>query len=464
MSASAGRQGLKWLALVSVWMASCLGAPVWAAVPQAGQGLADFAVQVPLGLSGPSPWYRLELPLALQLSARRPDTEDLRIFDADGEPQAFALFREQPTAQVRSQQNAVHWFALYEGAEVVGSAPSVKVQVSPSGSVVDVVPATQGDPSRKVLRGWLIDTSAIAEPLTRLALDWTVDRDGFQRFSIEASDDLQHWQLWGEGQVARLTFAGDRVEQREVTLPGRTARYLRLLWQSPVTAPPLSEVQVFSSQVRALSPALKWSAPIPGTASSQPGEYVWRLPAQLAVERLKLDIMQPNTLAPVVVSGRSSSTEPWRRLRTGLFYRLNQGVQESLEDELPMAGEPLREIQIRVDERGGGLGDGAPALRVAVRATEVVFLARGKAPFTLAVGNNQVHSASLPLSILMAGNAKPLSELGVARLAGTPMIAGANEVETEPDTDWKRIALIAVLLLGVAVLAAMARSLLKRPG
>ena len=454
--------GLKWSRLLGVFIAACVSLQAVADVGQDSPRAADFSVQVPLGLSGDGPWYRLELPLALQLGTRRSDTEDLRVFDAAGEPQAFALFREQPTAQSRSQDSTVHGFPLYDSSNTVGSAPSVKVQLSPSGTVVDVVSGRPADVNKQVLRGWLIDTSGIAQPLTRLALDWAGDLDGFQRFSIEASDDLQHWQPWGEGQVARLSFANERVEQHEVTLPGRQARYLRLLWLSPVTAPMLSEVQVLSSEVRALAPALNWSAPITASATGQAGEYVWRLPAQLAVERLKLDLTQPNTLAPVVVSGRGGPTEPWRRLRSGLFYRLSQGAQESVEDEMPMAGEPLREVQIKVDERGGGLGSSAPTLRVAVRATEVVFLARGKAPFTLAIGNAQAQPASLPLNILLAANPKPLSELGVARLAGTPMIAGGNDVAPVPATDWKRIALIAVLLLGVAVLAGMARSLLKK--
>jgi hypothetical protein len=86
---------------------------------------------------------------------------------------------------------------------------------------------SQLEAGEEALRGWLLDASAIKAPLQQLILDWTSERDGFQRFSIEASDDLQHWQSWGEGQVARLTFADERVEQHEVGLPGQSARYLR---------------------------------------------------------------------------------------------------------------------------------------------------------------------------------------------------------------------------------------------
>lgn len=429
--------------------------------PKAGQALADFSVQVPLGLSGEGPWYRMELPLSLQLSARRADTEDLRIFDAAGEPQAFALVREQPASPTNVQDNTVHWFPLNDTSETVGSAPSVKVRVSDTGSVVDVTPRASAKGDVQVRRGWLIDTSSINAPLRRLTLDWNSERDGFQRFSIEASDDLQHWQSWGTGQVARLEFAGERVEQRRVNLPSQPARYLRLLWQSPVQAPLLTGVHVFSSKLRGLAPALNWGAPMAGTSSTR-GEYVWQLPAQLAVERLRLNIAQPNTLAPVSVFGRGGPNEPWRILQTGLLYRLSQGTQENVDDELRLAGEPLGQIMIKVDERGGGLGSALPTMRVAVRAIEVVFLARGSAPFTLALGNGDVKPGSLALNTLLAANPMPFADMGIARLAGTPMIAGGNNIEPSSAIDWKRMALIAVLMLGVAVLAAMAWSLLNR--
>jgi hypothetical protein len=49
----------------------------------------------------------------------------------------------------------------------------------------------------EILRGWLLDTSAINAPLDQLILDWSTEREGFQRFSIEASDDLQQLETLG---------------------------------------------------------------------------------------------------------------------------------------------------------------------------------------------------------------------------------------------------------------------------
>jgi hypothetical protein len=47
-----------------------------------------------------------------------------------------------------------------------------------------------------------------------------------------------------------LSFADELVEQRVVTLPGRSARYLRLLWTTPQSAPTLTSAQL-STRVRA---------------------------------------------------------------------------------------------------------------------------------------------------------------------------------------------------------------------
>jgi hypothetical protein len=43
---------------------------------------ADYAVQLPLSLSGNGPWYRLDVPMALHFAARYGDLRDLRVFNA----------------------------------------------------------------------------------------------------------------------------------------------------------------------------------------------------------------------------------------------------------------------------------------------------------------------------------------------------------------------------------------------
>ncbi|WP_455924940.1 DUF3999 domain-containing protein [Pseudomonas putida] len=422
----------------------------------------DFANQVPLSISGQGPWYRLDLPLTLQLGARQADLSDVRVFNAAGEPQAYALVHE-PVRHLQSEHQAtVKWFPLYDDAEDAPATPKVRIQTGPNGSLIEVQPEEELEAGEEVLRGWLLDTSAIKEPLTQLSLDWSSEREGFQRFSIEASDDLQHWRPWGEGQVARLSFADERIEQHEVSLPGQPARYLRLLWQIPQSAPVLSQVLVQSSASSHVPPPLVWSEPIKGS-SLKANEYTWTLPAALAVERVQIGLDQPNSLAPVDLFGRYDPNGSWEPLESGLLYRLTQNGQDAVQSELPMRGETLRQLKLQVDDRGGGLGAEAPLMRVAVRPVQLVFLARGAGPYRLAIGNGSVTGAQLPLTTLIPdADEQHLAAIGVAELAITPVIVKpAPDVAVAPASNWKRISLWTVLIIGVLALAAMAWSLIR---
>ena len=421
---------------------------------------ADFSVRVPLAVSGNGPWYRLELPLAVQLSARQADLSDVRVFNAAGEPQAYALSRQSSQRSESRTVTEVKWFPLY-AADTQQALPGVVMKSTTEGTLLEIRPSSAKGP--QVLRGWVLDASAIKAPLQQLSLDWSREYDGFQRFSIEASDDLQHWTPWGDGQVARLSFADERVEQHDVNLPGQSARYLRLVWQGQA-APLLTSAKLVSATSSSLPLPLVWSQPLAGTRLSA-GEYSWQLPTGLNVERLRIELKQPNTLAPVTLSGRRDSKQAWQPLSNGLLYRLTSNGQEVVQDELQLPGQAVAELKLQVDERGAGLGVEAPALHFAVRSTQLVFLARGEPPFTLALGNAAAKAANLPLSTLIPDySAERLKALGQATVAGdavvnTPVAAAA--VESGPD--WKKFGLWAVLLLGVAALGAMAYSLLRKP-
>ncbi|WP_044421557.1 DUF3999 domain-containing protein [Pseudomonas syringae group genomosp. 3] len=418
----------------------------------------DFASQTPLSLSGEGPWYRIELPLAVQLNARQTDLGDVRVFNAEGQPQAYAITPRQPAREQEPAPIEVKWFALYSTQEAGDTAPVIRIERSSNGSVIEVQPQSDIEAGEEVLRGWLLDTSAVKAPLEQLVIDWSTEREGFQNFSIEASDDLQHWRDWGEGQVARLSFADEVVEQREVGLPGQSARYLRLLWRAPL----LVSAHVLSAASDNPTPPLTWSPPVKGSVES-PNEYVWQLPAGLPVGRVRVDIAQPNSLAPATLYGRIDAKQPWQPVSSGLLYRLSQNNSDVLQDQLQLSGRIVQQLKLVVDDRGGGLGNEAPQLSVAVPATEVVFLARGNGPFTLAVGNAAAKAANLSLATLIPDlSPAKLASIGTAKpaTASVANMTAAPQVATQ-STDFKRLGLWAVLLLGVLFLGWMAFSTLR---
>jgi len=425
----------------------------------AAESPGDYASHWPVELSGEGPWYRLEVPMAVHLAARYGDLRDLRLFNGAGQALAYALTPGQAPDQALSR-HGVKWFALREAPGQGATSPSLRVQRSTSGTLIELLdePAEPAGDSR--LRGWVLDASAIEDELVQLQLNWVGGEDGFQRFSIEASDDLQHWQAWGSGQLARLSFADERIEQRQVELPGYRARYLRLLWQSPQQAPQLTEAQLVSRRSGQAQAPLVWSQALVATEGPD-GQPQWQLPLALPVERLRLQLNEENSLVPLRVTGRADNQGPWRSLASGLLYRLPGKDEELRQDELALPGWPLRQLRLQVDPRGGGLGDEAPQLQVALRASQLVFLLRGEPPYHLAVGRNGAQSAALPLATLIPGyQPQRLAELGQARVDVQNEAAQAALVATAPP-DWQRWGLWAVLLAGVGLLGLMALSLLR---
>jgi len=443
-----------------IFKAAMFGSLLCAALLTQAEDLPDdFASHTPLALSGEGPWYSLELPLGLQLNARQGNLNDVRVFNADGQAQPYAITLGQPQRAADETPVAVKWFALYNSDDAKDADPRIRVERTPEGTLVEVQPQGEIEAGEEVLRGWLLDTSAINAPLDQLILDWSTEREGFQRFSIEASNDLQHWQRWGEGQVARLSFADELVEQRVVTLPGRTARYLRLLWSTPQSAPTLTSAQLVSTRPGVLP--LSWSPTINGRVE-KPGVYVWQLPVALPLERMKVDIAQPNSLAPATLYARRDSNAPWQMIDSGLLYRLTQNGQDAVQDEMELPGNVVQQLKLEVDDRGGGLGKDAPKLSFAVRATQLVFLARGAPPYSLAIGNDKIEGASLPLTTLVPGvTPEKAASFGKASLAVAPAPAMTPALPAASGPDWKRIGLWSVLVLGVVFLGWMALSTLR---
>jgi hypothetical protein len=236
----------------------------------------------------------------------------------------------------------------------------------------------------------------------------------------------------------------------------------------------LRDLRVFNADgealphsVRAVAPpSLVWSDPLAGQGAD--GEFVWTLPLALPLARVRVAVVEPDTLAPVTLLGRADERSPWVTRARGVLHRLQVDGRESVAEELALTGAPTRELKLEVDDRGAGLGRSAPALAVAVSGVEVVFLARGRGPHTLAVGGGDVAAASLPLSTLIPGyDPARAPTLGLAALAGPLELAPPPAPPADPTPPaaepvaWRRFGLWGVLILAVLLLAWMAVSLLR---
>ncbi len=97
----------------------------------------------------------------------------------------------------------------------------------------------------------------------------------------------------------------------------------------------------------------------------------------------------------------------------GRAVRLLIDGKEWQQPDIVLYTSPVRALRLTPNPSSGGLG-GAPTLSIGLTAEQLVFLARGAGPFTLAVGRDTAPAAELPAATLMPGygskTAPPISE------------------------------------------------------
>jgi hypothetical protein len=120
-----------------------------------------------------------------------------------------------------------------------------------------------------------------------------------------------------------------------------------------------------------------------------------------------------------------------------------------------MAPDTDRQWRVVVDTRNGGLGSGTLSVAAGWRPATLTFVARGAAPFTLAVGSAAAVSTAVSRADLLMG----ASSVAVAARLGEalPVEEDADAQSSGKDPDAKRRYMLwAALLLAVGSLGAIA--------
>lgn len=429
---------------------------------------AEFAYRADIKTQSDATWYQVLLPMSVQFAAQSSDLRDVRIFNADGEALPFSIVRASAQSQRDTQSHPVKIFPLRAPYSQPNALPMIHVRETTAGTAIDISTPAPQNKEQPLLRGWLLDTHGTEGRFASLRLTWQGDVEGFQRFSIEASDDLQNWRAVGVGQIGNLTFNGETIVQRDVTLSCAATKYLRLLWLDPIQSIELSDVQLSSVNTTTQAAPMVWSNVLQSTRSDG-GDTYFQLPGTVPIERIRFENLAKNTLAPLQLWGRQNENTVWFQVGNGVVYRLPAGSGETQSSEINLAGINLREIKLHIDQRGTGISQ--PQIAVGATANKIVFLARGKPPYTLAVGNKTLLPAELPIGVLIPGtapsalldNSNPAisaAEIADKLIAQQPSINASAVVK---NSDVKRNALWAVLLIGVALLATMAWQTLRKP-
>lgn len=438
----------------------------------------QFAQRSSIHISEKGPYQQVILPIAVYQGLLSADLGDLRVFNGQGEVMPYAIRRPESAAASQRTEQSVPFFPLLtparEGGEVADVA--VTVRQGSDGTLVSVRQTAAAPATGEVIRGLVVDASQLKGSIRSLRLLGAASAMPFHAYTIETSQDLQHWRmLKRDAQLVRLAHAGQRIERDAAEWDSTADRYLRLLWADPQRAPAITAVLLAGVETHHDEPPRIWSEDIaPSAIQSGIHEYV--LPGQLPLERLRINLPQINSLAPfailqpVIRRGRHRHRDEmvWETLAQDVAYRLESPQGEIRSPEVALHGTVTKRLRLAFDQRAGGLGDTPPTLQVGFVPHTLVFLARGDGPFTLAWGANDLRRGDLPLATLMPGQGS-----GASLAAAVASLAPPESLPPEPATQGGKIGkepasassqwvLWLVLLGGLLVLGGMATALSRQ--
>jgi hypothetical protein len=300
------------------------------------------------------------------------------------------------------------------------------------------------------------------QPVQALLFDWRKVEGGFAgNMRIESSNDFARWiRVVDDAPLVGLEFEGHSLQQNRVELPPQRFKYLRVSWRE--SQPPLELLSVGAEPAaNVLEPRRAWQTVTALSNSGTPGEYAYDLGGYFPFDRLRVDLPQVNTVVQLQISRRAKPSEDWRPVMNAVAYRLRREGDEVASPEIAVASSGARYWLLRVDQKGGGVGAGAPVINIGWVPQTLVFAARGAGPFQLVYGNRSAQPASYAITSLIPGYKTDTEFKVKAASLGDEMSLAGPAILREP-IEYRKWSLWAILILGVLVLGSMAYRLARQ--
>jgi len=448
---------------------------------------ADFAMQMPLTVSGRNGVVQLQLPLAVYEHAQTASLQDVRVFNASGHAVPFAFIQASADATVKWRTNEAKLFpVLSDAIDTSNASFELDVRAAQDGALLSVQSRSRGKRTANRLTALVLDIGPprADETLADLQLFLPNSTVSYRAaLAVEQSDDLKLWDRvaqtrvdWLQG-VTQTSEPSDNLVNDRVELAPRVGRYLRIHW---LDGTPLQFARVVARWRSTETPsdaALELVLnPSPGKVA---GDFAYRSFVAIAADEIGLNLPNPNTVLPVSIGFYRQQLAPQRQwlfdaIAHSTFYRLDRNGVERVSSRLHIPPHSNREWVVRPHASTTD----APELVLRWHPHTIAFTAQGvrttneSSKFTLAFGAQpsslkQWTTSEAPLSSVAPGfTATELNQLEHA-IAGTAVATATTqpieEVESPADKINNRtLALWAVLLFGTLLLGGMSWRLYRQ--
>jgi hypothetical protein len=433
-----------------------------------------MAAEFKLNATGSEPLYQTTLAKAAYQYSRSDNLQDLTINNAAGEQVPYALLpyhelHQQTASSLDSKP--LNFFPLKESS--LSNPGDLTVQIDKIANSTSVNITTKSfdiTPNDNSIGGqsiYLVDAGKKHPPLQTLSLHWHGSENMLLAVNVLASNDLKQWINVGHGVLLKTSSDGNALRQDSIHLDIATeARYLQLRGAENATFY-VNKINAEYNSLYALTPALLWQeVPLKQREQADKNGAVnidFESQGRYPTSYLRVHLPQNNTMTRASIFVRNKSDADWQYLTSASLYRTDKSGKSYSNPDIFLNATTSRFWRLQFNQSSGGIGAENPSLSLGWLPQTVVWNGRGKAPFSLHVGEN-------PHIVNTVDIASLIPNFKIKKLHGITIASTQTEVSTTSETvtnawltpiDYKRWLLWGGLLLGVLLLAGMAISLVK---
>ena len=373
----------------------------------------SYALRLPVVPVADAALQRLILPAQALVSLQTSNYSDLRIFNAQGQSLPMALTTGAAQVQTAARQVTLVAYPIVGSADSAGlDGLSLRIEEQQGKRVVQINAgnntSTRSAAEPQKVLGILLDARTLDMPVASITLDVDFPVNQPLNFMVYSSKDLKNWALLTETVLYRGESANGLAKQQlgdsKLALPtvDLAGNYLRVTWANP--AGQMGAVNLRGATLTAPQSLQRQrvDASMASPVLSNPHSLSFTLPFATPLAALKIIPKGENVLIPVRVLGRDLPSQPWSLLTASVIYKLASAGKVQVSGPLELPKNSYREIQIEADKTSPGFA-AAPEVTLQFEPAQIVFLASGPLPYTLAAGLSQSTAAYMPIASLMPG-------------------------------------------------------------
>ncbi|GHU02066.1 hypothetical protein FACS1894147_03160 [Spirochaetia bacterium] len=434
----------------------------------------DFAGTLVLSGTGGT-LLGFEIPEEIYRGLERPDRGDIRVFDADGVLVPF-VSRPVPGTQVLPPPEEVPFFRWQQGNSTTlpGSAD---IEIDTSGAVVRIRGA--GTMSQTA-QTYLLDLSALPYPPVSLALTLEeADEFYHSAAAVFTSNNLSQWKEYNTPQaVARFGTNGignadaganrNTIELPQTTGDAGAEKYLLLKFDREIPVPRV----IHANFAETLTPPAHRETIVHGERQGNRNTIDYYTGGFYPITGIEFRLPEADSIN-VNIKNKVRADDDWRFFAHENLYRIKSGNSAGSSGSDSAGNTELKNAAIPVttaapwwelEAAGDQTFASVPDCHITWEPWEIIFIGRGKGPWTCVWGNAAVgrsSDSSLTLQSLAAG--APAIERatlqGQASYRETPSKAAKPAVQS--NSPWL---LWGILILSVIVLTCLAYAVARSMG